>query len=89
MFCSCDDYYFGTLEMYKKLFAGNLGVIFDSNLMFDKQINATIRTSFFHLRLLAKVKPCLCFRDFERAIAFISSRLDFCNSHYSGQCVIS
>lgn len=40
MFCSCDDYYFGPLEMYKKLFAGNLGVIFDSNLMFDKQINA-------------------------------------------------
>lgn len=51
----------------------------------DKQINAVIKTSFFHFKLLAKVKPLLCFRDFERPIhAFISSRLDFCNSLYSG-----
>lgn len=31
------------------------------------------------------MKPFLCFRDFKRAIhAFISSRLSFCNSLYSG-----
>lgn len=60
-------------------------MIVDSNLTFDKQINNVVKTSFFHLRLITKVKPFLCFRDFEKAThGFISSRLDFCNSLYSG-----
>ena len=63
----------------------NLGVKIDSDFKFNKQINAIVKSSFYHLRLLAKVKPFLSFSSFEQAIhAFISSRLDYCNALYIG-----
>lgn len=63
----------------------NLGVIFDSSLFFDKQISAVIRGSFFHLRSIAKLKNILSSKDLEVAIhAFVTSRLDYCNSLYCG-----
>ena len=63
----------------------NLGVIFDRDLNFNKQINSVVKASFFQLRLLAKVKPFLCRSDLEKAIhAFISSRIDYCNALYIG-----
>lgn len=66
-------------------FTRNLGVIFDSAFKLDKQISSVVKTSFFQLRLLAKVKPYLLRKDFERVIhAFITSRLDYCNSLYVG-----
>ncbi len=34
----------------------NLGVQFDVSLKFDKQINSVVKSCFFHLRLIAKVK---------------------------------
>lgn len=37
----------------------HLGVIFDSTLTFDKRMNAVVKSSFFQLWLLAKVKPFL------------------------------
>ncbi len=44
-----------------------------------------VKTIFFHLRVLAKVKPFLSFKDFEKVIhAFVSTRLDYCNSIYMG-----
>uniref|UniRef100_A0A3Q3K0Y9 Reverse transcriptase domain-containing protein n=1 Tax=Monopterus albus TaxID=43700 RepID=A0A3Q3K0Y9_MONAL len=52
----------------------NLGVIFDSGLNFDKQIRTVVKSSFFHLRLLTKVKLFLLHEDLEKAIyAFITS----------------
>lgn len=63
----------------------NLGVKTDSNFKLDKQINAVVKSSFYHLHLLAKVKPFLSFNSFEQAThAFISSRLDYCNALYIG-----
>ncbi len=44
-----------------------------------------VKTSFFHLRVLAKVKQFIYFKDFEKVIhAFVSTRLDYCNSLYMG-----
>lgn len=60
----------------------NLGVIFDSYLKFDKQIDNVVKTSFYQLCLLAKVKSFLSRHDLERAIH--SSRLDYCNALYVG-----
>lgn len=61
----------------------NLGVTFDSALKFDKQIRSVIQTSFYQLSLLAKVKGYLSPQNLERVIhAFITSRLDYCNSLY-------
>ncbi len=63
----------------------NLGVIFDPELKFDKQINSVVRTSFLQLRGLRKLKSFLSFNDLEVVIhAFISIRLDYCNSLYAG-----
>ena len=63
----------------------NLGVTFDSGLRVDKQIRSVVSTSFFQLRLLAKVKSFLSQQYLQKANhAFISSRLDYCNALYVG-----
>ena len=67
--------------------ARNLGVIFDSDLSFSPQITRVVQTCHYQLRNIAKIKPFLSKIDLEKVIhAFISSRLDFCNSLYSGLC---
>ena len=44
-----------------------------------------IKTAFFHLRNIAKVRPFINQNDAEKLIhAFISSRLDYCNSLFAG-----
>ncbi len=44
-----------------------------------------VKSCFYHLRLLAKVKPVLSGKNFETVMhAFVTSRLDYCNSLYIG-----
>lgn len=63
----------------------NLGVIFDSSLLFNKQISAVVKSSFYQLRQIAKIKSLLSPSNLEIVIhSFITSRLDYCNSLYSG-----
>lgn len=54
----------GSLSIYGKSMVRNLGVIFDDALRFDKQINGVVRSGFFQLRTLAKIKLFLSFCDF-------------------------
>lgn len=76
---------FGPLSSNVYDCAKNLGVIFDSTLCFDKQISAVVKSSFFQLRSAARIKMMLSKRDLETVIhAFITSRLDYCNSLYLG-----
>lgn len=71
----------GPLAPYNKAVVRNLGVLFDEAFKFDKQINGVVKSSFFNLRLLAKVKSFLSINDLEKVIhAFVFSRLDYCNS---------
>lgn len=73
---------FGHLSLFVKPLVKNLDVFFDSALKFDKQIRSE---GFFHLQVLAKIKLFLAFKDFEMVIhAFISTRLDYCNSLFMG-----
>ncbi|XP_072251172.1 uncharacterized protein [Leuresthes tenuis] len=59
----------------------NLGVIFDQNLSFDAHIKLVSRTAFFHLRNIAKIRNILSQGDAEKLVhAFVTSRLDYCNS---------
>ncbi len=71
----------GPLAVYNKVVVKNVGVWFDRELKFDKQINNVVKSCFFNLRLLAKVKTFLSANDLEKLIhAFIFSRLDYCNT---------
>ncbi len=75
----------GPLSPYVKPCVKNLGVYLDSALKFDIQVSTVVKSSFFHLRALAKVKSFLSFKIFERAIhALITSRLDYCHALYIG-----
>lgn len=65
----------------------DLGVIFDSELKFDRQINAVVKGSFYQLRGIAKLNRFFFFnfKDLEMVIhVFISSRLNYCNLLYLG-----
>ncbi len=63
----------------------NLEVIFDQDLSFDSHIKQISRTAFFHLRKIAKIRSILSQKDAEKLVhAFITSRLDYCNSLLSG-----
>lgn len=65
--------------------ARNLGVEFDSELTLSAQVNAVCRSSYYHLRQLRPVARSLTTDAAGTLIhAFISSRLDYCNSLYYG-----
>ena len=48
--------------------ARNLGVIFDTNLNFDNHISAICRSSFFFIRQLRQLRPCL---DYDSAVILV------------------
>ncbi len=60
---------------------GNPGVLFDSNLSFDSHVSSICKTAFFYLKNVSKVRPMLSMSNAEMLIhAFMTSRLDYCNS---------
>uniref|UniRef100_A0A669DR24 Reverse transcriptase domain-containing protein n=1 Tax=Oreochromis niloticus TaxID=8128 RepID=A0A669DR24_ORENI len=75
----------GPLAEYFKSVVTNLGFKMDSDFKLDSQIRATVKSSFYHLRRLAKIRPILSRPHLETVIhAFISCRLDYCNALYCG-----
>jgi len=62
--------------------ARNLGVIIDSQLCLDAQVRATVcRCGYYQLRQLRPVVRSLSAKATETLVqAFVSSRLDYCNS---------
>ena len=63
----------------------NLGVTIDPHLTFDNHIKQLCKTAFFHLRNIARLRPSLTLADAEKLVhAFVSSRLDYCNSLFIG-----
>ena len=63
----------------------NLGVVFDQDLSFNVHIKQILRPAFFHLRNIAKIRRIVSQADAEKLVhAFVTSRLDYCNSLLSG-----
>ncbi len=59
----------------------NLGVLFDSNLSFEKHVSSICKTAFFHLKKIYKLRPMLSMSNAETLIhAFMTLRLDYCNA---------
>ncbi len=74
-----------SLTPYVTSHARNLGVIFYSELCLEKQISSVVKNSYYQLRIISRLKSTLSFQDLEKVIhAFITSRLDYCNSLYLG-----
>ena len=65
--------------------ARNLGFIFDSDMSFSDQINSVSKSCHFHIRDIRRIRHLL---PLSTATAFAnslgSSKLDYCNSLYSG-----
>ncbi len=73
------------LTPYIKSHLKNLGVIFHSELRLEKQISSVVKNGYYQLRIISRLKSLLSFQDLEIVIhAFITSRLDYCNSLYVG-----
>ena len=73
------------ISLATKNTAKNLGVLFDNDLSFSSQIKQVCRTAYFHLRNIAKIRHILSQKDAEILVhAFVTSRLDYCNSLLSG-----
>jgi len=65
-----------------------LGVTLDETLSFDKHTSDVVRSCYFHLRALRRIRPLLTF-DSANAIgaAIVGARLDYCNSVLYGTTV--
>ncbi len=65
--------------------AKNLGAAFDSAMSMKSHINSVCQSGYYHLRNIARVRKCLTSEACETVVhAFISSRLDYCNTLLSG-----
>ena len=59
----------------------NIGVIFDSQLTMARNVNNICKSSFYHLRNIAKIRKFISVETTEIIVhAFVSSKLDNCNS---------
>ena len=76
---------FGSLSQQIKSHVTSQGVILDFDLNFIHHFNNVAKTSFFHLRNIAKIRPFLSQDDAETLVhVFITSHLDYCNSLFTG-----
>ena len=71
----------GSSEIQPKMQVRNLGVIFDSGLAMDKHVNNVCRKATFEIRNISKIRKYLTDQAAVTLIhAYITSRLDYCNS---------
>ena len=64
--CEPSHLYLGPLADFVRPTVSNLGFKMDSDFELDRQISAVVKSSFFQIRQLAKVKPFLMHQHFAR-----------------------
>ena len=62
-----------------------LGVTLDAELSMEQHVSAVVRSCFFHIRSLSKIRPYITYKAASSiAVCLILSKLDYCNSLLSG-----
>ena len=65
--------------------ARNLCVFMDSDLNFQNHIKTVTKSAYYHLKNILMIKGLMSQQDLENLVhAFIFSRLDYCNSVFTG-----
>jgi hypothetical protein len=78
-------FHFGGNTILPSCEARNLGFIFDSSFSFVSQISNTRKNAFYQLKRLQSCKAFIPGHHLSTLVhAFVTSRLDFCNSLYFG-----
>ena len=70
----------------------NLGSVFDNSLNMDSHITQVCKTAFYHIHNIRKISKYLSRESLKTLVhAFVTSRLDYCNSLFYGlpKCHIS
>ena len=63
----------------------NLGSVFDNSLSMDSHITQVCKTAFYHIHNIRKISKYLSRESLKTLVhAFITSRLDYCNSLFYG-----
>ena len=71
----CDE------EINRSAKVRNIGVIYDSSMSMENHIMAISKAAFYHLRNISRIRKYLSSQTAEMLVhAFVSSRLDYCNS---------
>ncbi len=71
----------GSADIIKSDNARNLGVIFDSNMNLEKQVNNISKRAFFELKRIRQIRHYLSKEAAEQLVhSFVSSTIDYCNS---------
>ena len=81
----------GNQDIIPQSSAKSLGFVFDDKMTMQKQVTNQCRNAYMHIRSLSRIKPFLPQECLETLVhAFISSKLDYCNSLYLGasKCVL-
>ena len=71
----------GNSRLAPSLSARNLGVIFDSHMSLDQQINSICKSAFFHLKNIDSIRNMLTDDACNQLIhSLVTVRIDYCNS---------
>jgi hypothetical protein len=75
----------GSLEISPLTKCRNLGALFDAGLKMERQVKSAAKSAFYHPRLIARIRRFLDHSATKVLVhAFVMSRLDNCNSLYTG-----
>ena len=76
-----DSMHVGDVTVCKKDFVKNLGVMFDTNMKMDVHVENICRVSYYHLKNISDIRKYLSKDSAQKLVhAFVTSRLDYCNS---------
>ena len=83
-YCSCpllSCLRVGDVDVAPVKAASKLGVVFDETMSFKSHISDVCKSSFYHLRNISRFRKCLTRETTEMVVhAFVTSKLDYCNS---------